>query len=269
MDLTLTTTWNLRGELPRLQRLLPRMQEVYNYILAVIPPESIIGEAGMEQVMTIKKLGGLQVCQTSNWSEGRYIALQRSLAAACTHIQYADMDRILRWVETRPDEWRHAAEMVTRCDCLIIGRSPAAYRTHPQALTQTEAISNRVVSHFLGRSMDVSAGSKGFSREAAEYLVANTIPSRALGTDAEWPILLHRAGFHLDYIEVDGLDWESADRYREKAADAHSQRALAEAYDADPQHWASRVEVAMEIVDMAVETISRSMDESSDSKPIR
>jgi hypothetical protein len=122
---------------------------------------------------------------------------------------------------------------------------------------QTEAISNRVVSYFLGQIVDASAGSKGFSRRAAEFLAAHTRPGRALGTDAEWPLLLHKAGFAVEYIEVDGLDWEIPDHYQPQAAGPDRQRQVAAEYDADPRHWAHRVAVAQEIVEVALDTIGR------------
>jgi hypothetical protein len=127
-------------------------------------------------------------------------------------------------------------------------------------LIQTEAISNRIVSYLVGKAMDVSAGSKGFSRKAAEFLIANSQPGHALGTDGEWPVLLARAGFTIEYVAVDGLDWESADRYRERAADAHSQRSAAEAYDADPANWEHRVQVALEIVRAAQEANEKTLE---------
>jgi hypothetical protein len=70
--------------------------------------------------------------------------------------------------------------------------------------------------------------------------------------DAEWPILLKRAGFAIDYVLADGLEWESADRHRSRAADPEEQRRAAEEYDRDPQHWAARTRVAWEIVQAAL-----------------
>jgi hypothetical protein len=105
--------------------------------------------------------------------------------------------------------------------------------------------------------MDLSAGSKGFSRRAAEFLMSNSPPGRALGMDSEWPVLLHRAGFRIDYIEVGGLDWESADHHQPQAANLETQRRAAEAYDQDPRHWAMRVHVAMEIVQAGLDAMQR------------
>jgi SAM-dependent methyltransferase len=100
--------------------------------------------------------------------------------------------------------------------------------------------------------MDLSAGSKSFSRLAAQYLVDHSTLDNSIGTDAEWPILLHQAGFNLEYIQVDGLDWESADHFRPRAAMAEEQRIAASEYDSDPIHWSRRVEIATEIIQSAL-----------------
>lgn len=272
MGITLASTWNPRGELARFRKSLAELRETYAGIRIVLPPEASIEPQVIE---TIQALGfelqsgpqgaspdaqpELLAASTTEWGWGRYQALQLALEIPATHIQYADFDRLLRWVETRPAEWRAAVAAVQACDCLIIERSEAAYCTHPQALIQTEAISNRVVSYLVGKSMDFSAGSKGFSRRAAEFLIANCRPGRALGTDGEWPVLLHRAGFAIESMNADGLDWESADRYRDQAADVHSQRSAAETYDADPANWERRVQVALEIVQAAQDANERTV----------
>jgi hypothetical protein len=55
----------------------------------------------------------------------------------------------------------------------------------------------------------------------------------------------------VEYVEVDGLDWESADRYQDSAADADQQEQAARLYDQDVNHWRRRVEVADEVVEWA------------------
>jgi hypothetical protein len=66
---------------------------------------------------------------------------------------------------------------------------------------------------------------------------------------------LHRAGFRIDYLEVDGLEWESADQFSDQVADELEQKRAAEAYDADPKNWERRVEIAMEIVQAGLDVI--------------
>jgi hypothetical protein len=254
MSIVLAVTWNPRGELPRFERLLPQLQQVYSGLAISFPPAA---NPGVTQAFLAGQYAGrpeLKVWVNHDWSAGRYKAINMGVQFQADYVHYADMDRLLRWAETRPQEWREAVEAIQMTDCLVMGRSDAAYRTHPKSLVLTEAISNRVVSHFLGREMDVSAGSKGFSRTAVEYLAAKTRPGRALGTDAEWPILLHQAGYRVDYLEVEGLDWESADRYQVQAANPDDQRLAAEQVDADPSSWEWRVHVADEIVQVALET---------------
>ncbi len=59
--------------------------------------------------------------------------------------------------------------------------------------------------------------------------------------------------------QVDGLEWESADHFSNEIADEAAQKRAAEAYDADPKHWARRVEIAMEIVQSGLDAAKRGM----------
>lgn len=256
----LAATWQPRGEMNRLAKLLPQLQREYRSIVLVLPPEE--DPALAAELVTLSQTQDgfrVQAVLAADWSHGRDLALQEGLAFSASHIQYADLDRLLRWAETRPEEWRRTTQAIQTADCLIIGRTPSAYATHPRALVETEAISNRVASFLLGREMDVSAGTKGFSREAAQFLVTHKPPGRPFGADAAWPVLLQRAGFQVDYVTVDGLDWESADRFQDQAADTQRQQQAAQDYDQDPQNWAHRVKVAMEIVQGGLESTGRSL----------
>ena len=243
MRLILAVTWNPRGEMARLQRLYPRLKAACDGLVVSLPPH-----VSAEDLKALRAFPQVQAVVNQDWSGGRYAAVRTAWEAGADVIYYADLDRLLRWVETRPDEWEGTVAAARRSDCLIIGRTARAYGTHPQALLRTEAISNAVCAFLLGQAMDLSAGAKAFSRRAAQVLLVNCAPGQALGVDAEWPVILRRAGFAIDYLTVDGLDWESADRYRDQAADAATQRRAAEAYDQDPANWAGRVQVAMEIV---------------------
>lgn len=102
--------------------------------------------------------------------------------------------------------------------------------------------------------MDLGGGSRGYSRRCVEQILAHSRPGP--WDDAQWPMLLQRAGFPVDYLAVDGLDWESADRYRSQAADGTLQRAIADAYDADPGHWFRRAQVALEIIEAGLDGAS-------------
>ncbi len=247
----LASAWHPRGEEERFERLLPVLSEVYAGLAITLPP----GQDSLAARLSV--FTGVHPYVTSRWPEGRWRSLELAQGLGGSHVHYVDFDRLLRWVETRPAEWRQCVERLTRHDCLIIGRTPAAYATHPAALVQTEAISNLVVSNLLGQVVDASAGAKGFSRAAVECLLRRTRPERALGADGEWPLTLFHAGFVVDYMEVDGLDWEIPDQYRAEAANPDRQQAVAQAYDQDPARWAHRVQVAHEIVQAGLEADRR------------
>lgn len=259
MTIALAATWNPRGELERFEQLLPALEEIYARIVISFPPAAEEHVVHLFTEGRFSALSNIVVVQNQIWSWGRYMALQKALQTSVSHIHYADMDRLLRWVETQPKEWRTRVAQIEAADYLIMGRSAAAYATHPQALVKTEAISNRLISQLVGQALDVSAGSKGFSRRAAQFLVDQTQPGQALGTDGAWTVLLHRAGFRIDYCEVDGLGWETADRYQKRSASAEQQQMLAGAYDKDPAHWAMRVEVALEIVQAGLDAAARDL----------
>jgi len=252
--ITLTTTWNPRGELPRLQRFFPKFREIYHHTVVVLPPTT-----DPELVAAVESLGMTAVIPR-DWSAGRFLALRVALEAGSELIHYADLDRLVRWVETREDEWRRSMLMLGEADCICFGRTPAAFATHPRSLIETEAISNRVISHLIGRHLDISAGSKGFTRQAALFLDAHTQPGASMGMDAAWLVLLNRAGYRIKYIEVDGLDWESADQYHLEAADTDAQHQAAVEYDANPRNWEWRAKVADEVVKMGLTAANQELD---------
>lgn len=253
MSITLATTWDPRGELPRFSQLLPTLQGKYHEIVISFLPEADSDIIEQFTSGIFSSTPKITFYVSDDWRKGRFMTLKKALDTPSDYIHYADMDRLLHWVETKPEEWMQMVEQIEKYDCIIFGRTDAATLTHPQALITTEMISNQVVSHFLNREMDVSAGSNSFSRSAAMYLVEHGKPDNSIGTDAEWPILLKQAGFKLGYISVGGLDWESADQFQLHAATAEEQKQAAVRYDADPIHWLRRIEIADEIVKTALD----------------
>lgn len=257
MNIALACAWHPRGEFQRFLKIYPALEQVYTSMAISLPPGSVAKEFRL-----LDELPSVTPVITRDWSWGRHLALRQALERGADHIQYADFDRLVRWVEIQPDEWRRVATSIQAADCTLVGRTERAWETHPQALRQTEKISDVALSDLLGKIYDLSAGSKGFSRRAAEFILANSQvvedqAGRALGTDGEWPVLLKRGGFELKSVLVDGLDWESADRYQEEAASPTEQRLAAQAYDVDPKNWERRVQVALEIVEAGLAAAKR------------
>ncbi|HEY4690843.1 MAG TPA: hypothetical protein VIK33_16135 [Anaerolineae bacterium] len=244
MSVTLACTWRPHGEMPRFQKMYPHLRQAYGDVVIAVPGE--VDPADLAVVKALANSDGVSVIVPPDRTQARHAALRASLGTPGSHIHYVDMDRLLRWAETRPGEWRQTIETIQTTDCLIIGRTPAAFATHPQALQKTEEIINLVFSHLLGVTVDLCSGSKGFSRRAGEFLITNTAPGH--WSDAEWPMRLHRAGYRLETAWVDGLDWETADRHRPDAADPETQRRLAARYDDKAKNWEFRIQIALDIV---------------------
>ncbi len=236
----LVCTWRPHGELPRLLRLLPQLRLLYSdMVVAIIDgtPEISSALAGSSDVVLIYPEDG---------AHSRMAALAAAAGSDANWFHYCDMDRLLRWSETQPEELYSTIKSIPSFDCLILGRTKDAYDTHPLAMLTTERIINDVASHLLGCEADICAGSKGLSRSLIHFLLRHA-PLDGWG-DVSWAVLAKRGGFTLSASYSDGLDYETADRHQPFAADQAAQRRLAAAIDADPLAWQNRVRVAQEIV---------------------
>lgn len=242
MSVTLAATWRPRGELPRLRRYLPILRELYQHIIVVMP-----SDVPADIVTEVSGLVDRAVADSSQMHT-RSLAMKLALETGAATIQYCDLDRMIRWAETRPDELRQTVAAIQGRDVVIIGRTEAAFNTHPRALRDTEIAINAVFSHLVGVTVDIGSGSKAFSRRAVEEIVQRGQTDYAPTTDAEWTAICYHAGFDIGTLWVDGLDWESADQFRDIAADEATQKAYADAYDAKLESWQFRVDLMNRII---------------------
>jgi hypothetical protein len=221
--------------LPHFQTLHSQLMQVYDGIIISVPPD-----VTSDQVRILESLPHVIVVVNPDWSRGRLAAIQKALDIPAAHIHYADLDRILYWVETDPAGWDKTIQYIQETDCLIIGRTEKAFQTHPQAIQQTERIINHVFSSLLGRPVDLGGGSRGFSARAAQYLVEHSRPGSSWCSDSEWVMLLHRAGFSVDSMTVDGL----------------ASPGYPTDYDADAKRWEFRVQMALDIIRAGIASAS-------------
>jgi hypothetical protein len=237
MNMVLACTGYPQRELSRFRRLLPQLAKVYETIILSVPPNMTSDELGI-----LESSPNVIVFSNQDWSQGRYSAIQKALETSAKYIHYADLDRVLHWIETNSEELREVVLGIEKTDCLVIGRTKKAFETHPNALRQTEKIINIVFSNLLGQSVDLGGGSRGFSRRAAEFLIGNSNNSSSWCTDSEWVMLLYHAGYHVDYIEVNGLESPN----------------YPTTYDTDVNHWIFRVQVAQDIIQAGI-SVSRNL----------
>lgn len=187
----------------------------------------------------------------------RRLAAVRSAAWLAPAVHLCDFDRLLHWWRHYPDELAAVGEQVARVDLLLLGRTARAWATHPANQRETEQLANRAVSLLYGEEVDICSGSRGLSRRAVAYLAARS-REHGVGTDAEWPLLLRDApGFVREQRLVEGLAFETADRYPEEVAAAGGLAAWNAMLDRDPARWTFRTRVAAEIVAAAARLAAR------------
>ncbi len=174
----------------------------------------------------------------------RRATVELALRSPCDFILYCDFDRALHWIEHYPQELADVAQRIGAHDFTVLGRTPRAFATHPRIQRDTEAIINHVFARVADRAWDVTAAARGLSRRGAEANVTGCLDDR-ISTDVTWPLFIRqRGGFSLGYVETEGLEFETPDRFPDEVAQAGGVTQWSEQLDDDPQHWATRLELA-------------------------
>jgi hypothetical protein len=256
-DIALAATWHPRGETERLARAWRRISEVYRYASVVLP-----SDADCAQLADTVGAKREQFSSAPDWTRARYEALRRAIESGAAAIEYVDMDHLLRWMETRPEEWLTVTGAAARAAFLVVGRTPQAYSTYPRAIRETERTTNLVFSRIFGQDMDLCAATRGMSRDIARMVLEESTSSATFGVDTEWPAIAFRRRVGLAYVEADGLDWESADQYQSAAADAARQARMAEAYDRDPENWSFRARAATGMIESGLAALGSLVEKS-------
>lgn len=143
------------------------------------------------------------------------LALRNALVGGAARVHYLDFDRALHWVARRPAELAALLARSRRRPALLIGRTLRAHASHHEALVVTEAEAGARFASRLGLPgrVDFLVPSFVLRRTAVLRLLAR---SRARDSTmyGEWVGLLAGLGEPLTYVECDGLDFETPDRFR-------------------------------------------------------
>jgi hypothetical protein len=168
------------------------------------------------------------------------LAFQQPVPAAI----YCDLDRALHWAENFPAELAEIALRIAAHDFTVLGRTGRAFETHPRVQRDTEAIINHVFAEVSGNPWDVTGAARGLSRRAAEAIITGC-DDNSVSADVSWPLFIQRSGdFSIDYIETEGLEFETADRFADEIASAGGREKWIARIDSDPRQWALRLELA-------------------------
>lgn len=174
----------------------------------------------------------------------RRACLEAALTFNTPFILYCDCDAALHWAEQYPQEMAQVSQCVHARDFTVIGRTPRALDTLPAVQRDTEGMVNRVFASITGLPWQVTVGARGLSQRAARAILSGC-PDDEFTTDVSWLLFLRReGGFSLGYLEADGLEFETADKYAPEVAAAGGKAEWIAGLDRDPHRWIERMRLA-------------------------
>ncbi|MBI3964006.1 MAG: hypothetical protein HY329_00100 [Chloroflexi bacterium] len=186
-----------------------------------------------------------------NVGVGRRDAVAGALAgSAADWIHYVDLDRLLHWEYSHPNELRVLLAGEPRSAYVALGRTARALATHPRVQVVAETLTNEGCGRLLGLNgaIDAVAGSSLFSRQAAEVIMRHSC-ELTNATDLEWPAIVYRElGVPPEARKLEGLEFETADYYGDEIQAAGSVAAwVTRSYDR-PETWVSRTRLAYDSI---------------------
>jgi len=197
-------------------RILPIAEASYELLRQTYPAMFIAATRDTsERLISGLLKNGAQVTQENRpVGEGRRQALRLGLKSDYEFFHYCDFDRVLHWLNSYPQELIEVVFPVIReYDYLIIGRTSRAFLTHPEVQQTTEGLTNRIFSIYWGQEVDVTTGSCGVNRTAAELVLPYSVAS-SNATDTEWPTIIKEFGKRAGVTQVEGLEFETPDFYQ-------------------------------------------------------
>jgi hypothetical protein len=131
-------------------------------------------------------------------------------------IFYIDFDRLIHWITNYPNEFLESIEKVNSSELTHFGRTPKAFSSHPLTQKNTERIVNFLASQLLGfnETKDFISVCFSFTVQLADLILSKKYYTN-MGFYAAFSVLLWNYADSKQYIEVEGLDWETPDRYQE------------------------------------------------------
>ncbi len=176
---------------------------------------------------------------------GRRKAVELALTLGHPFVMYSDGDRALHWAEHYPEELTAVTHHLTAYDFTVFGRTPRAFATHPRCQQETEILVNNLFRQLSGQDWDMLSAARGFSRRAAEFIVAHS-EDNEISNDVSWPLLLRqqRPTWTQGYILTEGMEFETIEQVRQEAANLGGSAAWLAQLDASPSEWAKRLDLA-------------------------
>ena len=155
---------------------------------------------------------------------------------------FIDFDRLIHWVNNYPEELTNILKNHLDVEYLHIGRTSRAFNTHPTTQKKTEIIVNERGSKILGfnDTKDLISVCYIFSKELGQRLL-EVNHSTASGFYSTWPIYLWSYAPSKRYVEVEGHEWETPDRFKDEIDEIGIEKWMMQFQSAE--EWNKRVKI--------------------------
>jgi len=157
-------------------------------------------------------------------------------------IFYSDFDRFLHWFYSYPNELKEVFLKYNNQEYYHIGRTKRAFAFHPPTQAYTEGIVNKIGSKILEFSeiRDIISVCYIINKRLAEKILTIEHITKT-GFYGTWPVLFWKWANSTHYIEVEGLEWETADQYETVIQSEGYQKWLSEFQS--QEEWIKRVKL--------------------------
>lgn len=186
--------------------------------------------------------------QVENYKKSIKIAIDYVENPQVQKIFYIDFDRLIHWINSYPDEFQNIFKINSDIDYLHIGRTSRAFETHPSTQKETEKIINELGSKTLGfkETRDIISVCYFFTKELGEkFLEFKNFTTT--GFYCAWPIIFWKYASKKRYIEVEGLEWETPDKFQVEISEIGYDGWLKKFQS--PEEWKKRVNFVQDAIE--------------------
>lgn len=154
--------------------------------------------------------------QIDTYSSAMKLALEFVDERNIQKIFYIDLDRLIHWITFFPNELSKLPKEAD-VDYLHIGRSARAFETHPETQKSTEVVVNEIASLALEfeNVIDILSACFVVNVRLGKKMLASKNDT-SMGFYCSWPVTCWAHASSKKYIEVEGLEWETPDRFQDE-----------------------------------------------------
>lgn len=154
------------------------------------------------------RVGGL-------FGESRILALKETARKFTPPFFYCDLDKIIHWYLSNPEELKNLLGKGFEGDFFVAGRPSGVFLTYPLSWQKTESVANELTSQILGEEYDVMTAGCGLGKKSVEVILKKAV-EKSWGTTVEWPLLCFKEGLKITTKQFLGLTWEDPEKFKEE-----------------------------------------------------